>query len=157
MMASHKILLVDDLPSNLKILESYMNPDHELFMATDGRKALKIAAANPPDLILLDINMPDMDGFAVLEQLKANPSTQHIPVVFLTAKDSSEEIVQGLEAGAYYYLTKPFDAEILRLVIAKALQDDEAYAAAARGVRNSIQMMEELNHHLAASADASTG
>ncbi|MBF0158865.1 MAG: response regulator [Magnetococcales bacterium] len=147
MTKQYRLLLVDDVAANLKVLAAHISPDYQLSIATDGYKALKAAASNPPDLILLDIDMPGMDGFAVLEQLKANPLTQHIPVVFLTSHDTSEDILKGLQAGAYYYLTKPFDADILRLVIAKALRDDTGYAMAEREVNNNISTLEWLNYH----------
>ncbi|MBF0124750.1 MAG: response regulator [Magnetococcales bacterium] len=145
-MTPYKILLVDDVPGNLKILEASISSDYELFMATSGAKALKIVATNPPDLILLDIEMPEMSGLEVLERLRADESTRGIPVVFLTSKDTSEDIVQGLKAGAYYYLTKPFDTEMLRLVIAQALADDNAYDSALRDMQNSAATMKWLNH-----------
>ncbi|MBF0159949.1 MAG: response regulator [Magnetococcales bacterium] len=120
-MTGRKILLVDDVPSNLKVLAAYIDSDYELFMATSGQKALKIVATNPPDLILLDVNMPDMNGFEVLKNLKADEASQSIPVIFLTSNDASDDIERGLQAGAYHYLTKPFDANMLRSIIDKAL------------------------------------
>ena len=119
MLPQHKIVLVDDVPANLKMLKACLAADYELYMATDGYKALKIVAANPPDLILLDVNMLGMDGFNVLERLKANPATRHIPVILLTANDTSVAVMQGLQAGACDYVTQPFAAAQLRLAIAK--------------------------------------
>lgn len=106
---SKTILLVDDSPDNIDILNGLLH-EFKRKVALNGPKALKIANSdNPPDLILLDIMMPDMDGFEVAEQLHANEATKDIPVIFLSAKIDKEDIVRGFNLGAKDYVTKPFD------------------------------------------------
>ena len=102
------ILIVDDCPENLTVLSDLLQPVYQVRAATSGRKALIIAASAPrPDLVLLDVMMPEMDGFQVLEGLRANPATRDIPVIFVTAMDSREAELRGLDVGAVDYITKP--------------------------------------------------
>jgi putative two-component system response regulator len=102
------ILIVDDSPENLTILGELLQPLYRVFAATSGQKALHIAHTTPPpDLILLDVMMPLMDGYEIFEQLRVNPATRDIPVIFLTAMDSIEDELHGFEAGAVDYITKP--------------------------------------------------
>jgi len=113
-----KIFIVDDVPQNIQLAANILKKaDYDFFYAENGKKALSIAEENDFDLILLDIMMPEMDGYQVCEHLKNNPATRDIPVIFLTAKADSESIVKGLEAGAVDYVTKPFnEAELLARV-----------------------------------------
>lgn len=114
MNAEAKILIVDDTPQNLKLLGAIlMEQGYHVVVAQNGQQALAAAAADPPDLVLLDIMMPGMDGFAVCERLKAEPGTERIPVIFLTAKIEEEDIVRGFDLGAVDYVTKPFSSAIL--------------------------------------------
>lgn len=102
------LLIVDDSPENLTVLSELLMPLYRVRAATSGRQALRIAAIAPrPDLILLDVMMPDMDGYQVFERLRADPATCDIPVIFVTAMDSTEAEMSGLEAGAADYITKP--------------------------------------------------
>jgi len=106
------ILLVDDVPSNLRLLyESLKGTEYRLLIANCGLQALHVAKRSRPDLMLLDIMMPDMDGFEVCRQLKADPQTQDIAVIFLSALDDAANKVKGLELGAVDYVTKPFHPE----------------------------------------------
>lgn len=107
------ILLVDDLPTNLQILGMLLEPEYRTMFAKDGAKALELAQKKKPDLILLDVMMPEMDGFEVCTRLQASPQTQDIPIVFLTARDEGEDIAQGFRLGAVDYITKPFRKEEL--------------------------------------------
>jgi len=108
------ILVVDDTPDNITLLCSLLGDTYRNKIATSGEKALKIARAAPhPDLILLDIMMPEMDGYEVCRQLKADPATQHIPVIFLTAKTQEGDETKGFELGAVDYITKPIVPPIL--------------------------------------------
>lgn len=105
---SRSILLVDDRAENLDILNEVLAPFYQTRVAINGEKALKIAfSSSPPDLILLDIMMPGLDGYEVCERLKASPDTRHIPVIFVTAMDDLEDERRGLELGAVDYITKP--------------------------------------------------
>jgi putative two-component system response regulator len=102
------ILIVDDNPDNLTVLSALLLPDYRVRAATTGEKALSIAASlPPPDLILLDVMLPDLDGYQVFARLREQPATADIPVIFVTAMDSVEAELQGLEAGAVDYISKP--------------------------------------------------
>ena len=110
---NNTILIVDDTPENIDILVEILN-DFEKQIAINGEDALETAwDGNPPDLILLDIMMPEMDGYEVCEKLRSNEKTKDVPVIFLTAKTQKEDIVKGFEAGGQDYITKPFDAREL--------------------------------------------
>jgi putative two-component system response regulator len=102
------ILIVDDAIENLTVLNALLSPYFQVKVATSGEKALHIASAVPhPDLILLDVMMPGMDGYQVFQRLRADPATHDIPVIFVTAMDSREAELHGLDAGAVDYITKP--------------------------------------------------
>ncbi|WPL16824.1 Chemotaxis protein CheY [Thiorhodovibrio winogradskyi] len=121
------ILTVDDERDNIEIVAEALKPDYIVKAAINGRTALKAARAEtPPDLILLDIMMPEMDGMAVLKALKADPRTTDIPVIFVTAKTQSEDIAAGLDAGAADYVTKPIQPLVLRARIATQLRLKDA-------------------------------
>ncbi|MFT5491182.1 MAG: two-component system sensor histidine kinase/response regulator [Limisphaerales bacterium] len=112
------LLLVDDTPANIAILVDLLNPHYDLKIATRGAQALQICAqAERIDLILLDVMMPEMDGYEVCQTLRSNPGTQNIPVIFLTAKTEVENIVRAFEVGANDYVSKPFHpAEVMARV-----------------------------------------
>jgi DNA-binding response OmpR family regulator len=104
------ILIVDDLPSNIQLVASILRgAGYQVLPATGGQQALHCARNPPPDLILLDLVMPEIDGFEVCRRLKADPETSAIPVIFLTAAVESQQIVKGLEVGGVDYVTKPFN------------------------------------------------
>jgi two-component system sensor histidine kinase/response regulator len=104
------ILVVDDQPANIQMVGSVLGRlGHEILPALDGEIALKRVAVRPPDLILLDLLMPAMDGFEVCRQLKANPAWRDIPIIFLSAADDKDLIVRALNAGGVDYITKPFN------------------------------------------------
>ncbi len=109
-----KILVVDDTPANLMILGEDLQESYEVFVATDGEAALKKVTANPPDLVLLDIVMPGLDGYEVCRRMKEDPVSTGIPVIFITAKNTVEDEARGLEIGAVDYITKPFNMAIVR-------------------------------------------
>ncbi len=109
------ILIVDDIPTNIKVLGETLKANYQIRLATNGRKALEIATSdNPPDLILLDIMMPEMNGFEVCKQLKESKKTRNIPVIFITAMDDERDETKGLELGAVDYITKPFSLPIVK-------------------------------------------
>src|SRR5690349_8548158 len=105
---SARVLVVDDVPANVKLLEARLSAEYfDVTSAHSGLEALRICERAECDIVLLDVMMPDMDGFEVCRTLKANPVTQHIPVIMVTALDQASDRVKGLEAGADDFLTKP--------------------------------------------------
>lgn len=108
-LSSGRILVVDDLETNLDILVDILGKFYTISAVMDGETALRETAKYPPDLILLDIMMPGMDGFEVCRQLKSNPETASIPVIFVTAKVETEDIIKAFEIGAVDYVTKPYN------------------------------------------------
>lgn len=108
--ASQKlILIVDDLPENLQVLAGNLKSEgYEILAANNGPRALALVQNRKPDIILLDIMMPNMDGFTVCQKLKADPETADIPVIFITARNETKDLLQGFEMGAVDYVTKPF-------------------------------------------------
>jgi len=106
-----RILVVDDISKNLQVVGTILrNEGYHVMPATSGLQALERVSAQPPDLILLDLMMPEMDGLEVCSRLKAEPLTRQIPVIFLTASNEMEHLMKGFEAGAVDYITKPFNA-----------------------------------------------
>jgi two-component system cell cycle response regulator len=111
---SARILVVDDIEANVRLLEAKLSAEYyQVSVAYDGPTALTLAASELPDVILLDVMMPGMDGFTVCKKLKEDPTTRHIPVVLVTALDGRADRIQGLEAGASDFLTKPIDDVML--------------------------------------------
>ncbi len=109
-----RVLVVDDVPANLKILEAKLSAEYfDVLTASNGKTALELALSEQPDIILLDVMMPEMDGFEVCRRLKADARTVHIPVVMVTALSDTEDRVTGLDAGADDFLTKPVNDLIL--------------------------------------------
>lgn len=116
-----RVLIVDDVPANVRLLKARLEADyHEVLCASHGRQALAMAAAEQPDIILLDVMMPEIDGYEVCRQLKSNIETRHIPIILITALDGREDRLSGLEAGADDFMTKPID-DVLLLARLKAL------------------------------------
>ncbi len=110
-----KVLVVDDAPENIQVLMETLKGEYAVVPAVNGQKALKIAETAPvPDIILLDIMMPEMDGYEVCRRLKANRVTRNIPVIFVTALDQEEDETMGLELGAVDYITKPISPAIVQ-------------------------------------------
>lgn len=112
------ILLVDDIPRNLQVLGNMLREGgYKIAMASGGTQALEMVKTRLPDLVLLDVMMPDISGFQVCEQLKMSGETKDIPIIFLTARTETGDIVKGFETGAVDYVTKPFNkAELLARV-----------------------------------------
>jgi CheY-like chemotaxis protein len=134
------ILVVDDTPQNLSLMSDLLEAHYSVRLAPSGVRALKIVATHPPDLILLDIMMPEMDGYEVCRALKANPETRDIPVIFLTAMDSMEDEEKGLLAGAVDYITKPISPPIL---LARARNQLALKAAADKLREQNLQLEQE--------------
>ena len=122
-MAETKILIVDDEPYNVDYLEQEIEElDYETVSASNGQEALEKVGSDSPDLILLDIMMPVMDGFEVLTRLKANPGTRNIPVIIISASSDLKSVVRGIELGAEDYLPKPFEPALLKARISSSLE-----------------------------------
>lgn len=110
-----RILIVDDAPENIKILGEVLKSEYSVSFATNGENGLRIARSeNPPDLILLDIIMPGLNGYEVCQRLKADEKTRNIPIIFITAMNDVEDETRGLELGAVDYITKPFSSAIVK-------------------------------------------
>ncbi|MGA7411500.1 MAG: SpoIIE family protein phosphatase [Bryobacteraceae bacterium] len=109
------LLLVDDEPSNIQVVNSILKDTYKIRIATNGAKALELVkVAPPPDLILLDVMMPGMDGYEVCNRLKSDAETKEIPVIFLTGKTESEDETRGFDVGAVDYIHKPFSPAVVR-------------------------------------------
>jgi adenylate cyclase len=104
------VLVVDDNKTNIDILVDALHNDYEVSVAMDGKSALQIVNTNPPDLILLDIMMPDIDGYEVCRRIKGEPKTSGIPIIFITSMSEIQNKTRGLELGAVDYITKPFES-----------------------------------------------
>jgi putative two-component system response regulator len=125
-----KILIVDDAPENIQVLMELLKKEYKIIAAMDGAKAIELAQRTPqPDLILLDIQMPGMDGYEVCVQLKSMECTENIPIIFVTAMSDEKDEYKGLSLGAEDYITKPFSTELIKArvrnqLIAKQNKDD---------------------------------
>jgi len=154
---SARILVVDDTPLNIQSLVATLKPiGYQILVATNGKQALEVMEKIRPDLVLLDIMMPEMDGFEACERIKANPEWQSIPVIFLTARTETADLVRGFELGAVDYVNKPFNAhELLARVRTHLTVDQLRLSLAERNaemeVKNAAlekaqaQMRAELN------------
>lgn len=145
------ILCVDDEPINLTIMEELLQDRYDLSTKKSGESCLEEVAAQKPDLILLDVNMPDMDGLETCRQLKADPENADIPVIFISALASHAELMAGYEAGGEDYITKPFSEEILRkkidLVLAGQRRKQELQQISEQAVedlKDNLSVAEEL-------------
>ena len=117
------VLLVDDLPGNVRLLESLIAPEgHTVLTAGDGEEAVRLVRAERPDLVLMDVMMPRLDGFEACRAIKQDPGTRLIPVVLITALDDSQSRISGIDAGADDFLSKPFNAHELRARVRSLLR-----------------------------------
>jgi phosphoserine phosphatase RsbU/P len=131
--AQKSILIVDDTPINIGVISGALKDSFATKVATGGEKALAIASGKEkPDLILLDIMMPEMDGYEVCRRLKADPDTRDIPVIFLTSQTEAEDETKGFEVGAVDYIHKPFSAAVVKARVRTHLTLREAHAQIAR-------------------------
>jgi two-component system cell cycle response regulator len=145
---SARILVVDDVPANVKLLEARLSAEYfDVLTAANGAEALDICSRSECDIILLDVMMPDLDGFEVCRRLKSNPATHFIPVVIVTALDSPSDRVRGLEAGADDFLTKPVSDIELRMRAITSLEigmeAPERSAIADKGVGGRILLVDD--------------
>ncbi|WNC70709.1 hybrid sensor histidine kinase/response regulator [Thalassotalea psychrophila] len=148
------ILVVDDEPGNIDLASALLKDKYKVKAATNGKLALKIAQADPNiDLILLDIMMPEMDGYEVCKEIKANEATKNIPVIFLTAKAEIADITSGFTLGAVDYITKPLQPEILKARVKTHVTLHESQIALENQVETLIENaklredIEKLTHH----------
>ncbi|WP_211226242.1 GGDEF domain-containing response regulator [Desulfomicrobium escambiense] len=149
-----RILIVDDEVFNLQFLTELLITDHHVSTAKDGPKALQLAQSLLPDLVILDVVMPGMDGYEVIQALKANRKTRHIPVIFLTGLDNARDEEKGLSLGALDYISKPFHPaivkarvnNILELVQHRKLLEKIALIDGLTGVPNRRAYDERLQH-----------
>lgn len=150
MIAAEKklLLVVDDAPANLHVVRSILKDEFKIRVATSGAKALDLVRAKPyPDLILLDITMPEMDGYEVCGLLKATPEIRDIPVIFLTGKTETEDETKGFEVGAVDYIHKPFSPAVVKARVHTHLVLREAREQLARqllDINNELEMAREI-------------
>ncbi|MCB1738023.1 MAG: two-component system response regulator [Gammaproteobacteria bacterium] len=138
------ILVVDDVPDNIDVLASVLRDEYEIKAALNGDKALRIAALEPkPDMILLDIMMPDMDGYEVCRRLKANPLTSEIPIIFISARSTVADEQRGFELGAVDFIPKPISPPIVQARVHTHLALNDKRRLLAREVRNKTLELRE--------------
>jgi DNA-binding response OmpR family regulator len=139
-----RILVVDDMPDNLFLMNGLFEDRYRVIQAASGKEALKIMMSDrPPDMVLLDIMMPDMDGYEVLRRIRQHTPTANVPVIFLTALASQQDERLGMDLGAVDYLTKPVDPELV-------VQRVEAHVRATAHARRIEELSEKLSRHLSA-------
>jgi len=117
-----RVLIVDDTIVNIQILGEALGGDYEVLVATNGKDALELAQSQSPDIILLDVIMPDMDGYEVCSHLKSDPLTKAIPIIFITTMNEEESEARGLEIGAIDYIAKPFSLPIVKARVRNHLE-----------------------------------
>ena len=164
-----RILIVDDVPANIKILRELLVGNYELFVATNGRMAVEVAEAKLPDLILMDVMMPEVDGITACGVLRSRPATAEIPVIFITARSEVEDMVRGFDAGGVDYVTKPFNPSELNarvrthLELKRAREQLQRYGRQLEEANRQLESRnDQLNEaidqlHTAAMTDSLTG
>jgi diguanylate cyclase (GGDEF)-like protein len=148
---SERILIIDDDPDIVGFVETSLEMDgYDVRSALDGRAGIDAALADPPDLVLLDLMMPDVDGFEVLERLKTSPASVNVAVVLLTAKANVRDLVRGLDSGADDYITKPFDIDELRARVGSVLRRSKAMRdlSPLTGLPGNFRIAEELERRV---------
>jgi sigma-B regulation protein RsbU (phosphoserine phosphatase) len=142
------VLVVDDAPANIQVVNSILREDYKIRIATSGAKALELVKHEPmPDLVLLDVMMPEMDGYEVCAQLKSSPETRDIPVIFLTGKTESLDETRGFEAGAVDYIHKPFSPPVVKARVHTHLILREAHEQLARqlvAINHELEMARQI-------------
>ena len=144
----YTLLIVDDEPFNLDILQEHLEDEgYTIITASSGEQALDILLNDSADIssVLLDRMMPGMDGIEVLKKIKEEPRYKHVPVIMQTAAASDANVVEGLEAGAFYYLTKPFEPELVIAVVKSALSDYEGYLNSTSEEEKGDELMPLIN------------
>jgi sigma-B regulation protein RsbU (phosphoserine phosphatase) len=142
------LLLVDDAPANIQVANAILKDDYKVRIATSGPKALELVKAKPlPDLILLDVEMPEMDGYEVCRRLKIDPGTRDIPVIFLTGKTEAEDETRGFGVGAVDYIHKPFSPAVVKARVQTHLALRETREQLARqlaAIQNELEMARKI-------------
>ena len=158
------VLLIDDDPDSIRLLRDALRVVCQVLYATTGLEGVKVALLKNPDLVLLDINMPGMDGYEVCTRLKGNPKTRHIPVIFLSANEDSEDEAKGLELGAIDYITKPFNRSIVAARVRNHLLWKRQYdqlrqmrKASDRSVQAKSLFMANMSHEIRGPMNAIIG
>jgi sigma-B regulation protein RsbU (phosphoserine phosphatase) len=139
-----RVLLVDDVKSNLDVLIEALQGHHLLSLALDGETALKIIANNPPDLVLLDLMMPRLDGYEVCRRLRKDPATRDLPVIFLSSLGEAKSKARGFEAGGTDYITKPFEAVEVRARVRSLLKGKLYQDAARASLASELRVAQEI-------------
>ena len=150
------ILVVDDNVSNIEVIYEMLAPHYEVLFATSGVEALELTVSTRPDLLLLDVLMPGLNGYEVCRHLKSNIITQHIPIIFITAIGQTDSEEKGLKLGAIDYIAKPFSPAVVKARIANHLElkryrdllADLAWIDGLTGVRNRRQFDDFLEREL---------
>ncbi len=119
--ARKRILIADDDPAISRLLERILGYEFDVATTSDGRAALQLAEQIRPDLMILDVMMPGLDGFAVAAQARNIPGLRTIPIIFLTARDNASDTIKGIQAGARHYITKPFKIDDVTAKVRKTL------------------------------------
>ena len=147
------ILAVDDTPANLSLLTELLYGSYRVKVATNGAKALELATSNPPDLILLDVMMPGLNGYEVLERLRADPRLRDIPVIIISAVDQIESAIRCIKLGAEDYLQKPFNPTLLHARVSASLEKkalrDEVQSQAIRLAEWNKNLEQRVQEQLA--------
>jgi diguanylate cyclase (GGDEF)-like protein len=122
----HRLLIVDDQPANIRVMAEALGDQYDLFFATSGSKALEIASSAGVELVLLDVVMPDLDGFEVCRRLKSDERTSRIPVIFVTAREETSDEARGFDVGAVDYITKPIRPPVVQARVRTQLELKQA-------------------------------
>ena len=144
--ARKKIIIVDDNASYLSVVRILLKPHYEVYPAPSALKLFKIIDRFIPDLILLDINMPEMNGFEAITVLKENPRFKNIPVIFVTSKDDEASAVKGIDLGAADYVTKPFSGPLLLKRISNILMIEQQYRELQESKLTIAQLRYQIEH-----------
>ena len=143
-----KIIIVDDNASYLSVVRVLLKPYYEVFPAPSASKLFKIIEKFIPDLVLLDVNMPEINGFEAMQMLRENPRYKDIPVIFLTAKDDEASAIKGLDLGAADYITKPFSGPLLLKRISNILLIEQQKRELQECSLTITHLNEQLEHRV---------
>jgi two-component sensor histidine kinase len=144
----HRILAIDDTPANLVALDGLLSKEFDLQFATSGPAGIALALNCPPDLILLDVMMPDMDGYETFRRLAALPALKDVPVVFVTALNDLDSEVAGLSLGAADYITKPINVTIARQRIRNLIERKREQDALQQALQEKVALLKEVHHRV---------